>query len=56
MLARDGREGVQEFLDAVAAFEVVDEVAKGDASALEHRRAAEDVRIAVDDGEATTAR
>src|SRR5208337_1728254 len=47
LIARHGRKGVQEFVQAVAAFQVIDEVPERDSRAHEHRRAAKDLRVAV---------
>ena len=48
LCARDRREGIEEFIEAVSAFEVVYEIAKGHTRPLEHRCPAENLRIAVD--------
>ena len=48
LLTCDRGYSVKEFLDAVPSFEVVDEIPERDACALEHRRAAKNIRITVD--------
>ncbi len=49
LLAGDRGEGPEKVVQAVAAFEMVQEVPHRDASPNEDRRAAEDLRVAVDD-------
>ena len=49
LLARNRGKGVHKFFNAVASFEVIDEIPERDPGALEYRCAAEDVWIAVDD-------
>ena len=48
LLARDGRKCVQELLETVIPFQVVDQVPEWYSSADEHGRTAEDLRITVD--------
>lgn len=49
LFAFDGRKRVEEFLKAVAPLQVVDEIPEGNARSDEHRDAATDLRIAVND-------
>ena len=49
LLARDGREVIQELVEAVAAFQIIDEIAQRYPRAYEDRSASEDFGIAVDD-------
>src|SRR5437764_15390843 len=49
LLTRNCWEGIEEFVDAVPTFQVVDQVAKRDACASENWCPAEDVRIRVND-------
>jgi len=49
LFARDRREIVEKFVEALPAFQIIDEVSEGDASSDEDRCASENLRIAVDD-------
>ena len=50
LFARNRGEGIEEFVEAVAAFQVIYEIPKRHAGSDEHRSATQNVRIAVDDG------
>src|SRR6266699_4847256 len=47
LIPRHGGKGVEEFVEAVAPFQVIDEVSKRDTRADEHGRAAENLWITV---------
>src|SRR5262249_49384772 len=47
LLARDAREIVKEFVEAVTPFEIIDEVSQRHAGSNKHGRSAEDFRVAV---------
>ena len=49
LFARNRREGIEKFVEAVAAFQVVYEIPQRHASSHEHRSAPQNLRIAVDD-------
>jgi hypothetical protein len=49
LFARDTREVLKKFVDRVTAFEIIDKILNGCASARETRRAAHDLRINFDD-------
>ncbi len=48
LFARNRREGIEKFVEAVAAFQVIYEIPKRHASADEHGSAAQNAWIAVD--------
>jgi len=50
LFARDRREGIEELIEAVPAFEVINEVPKRHASPNEHGSASQNIRIAVYNG------
>jgi hypothetical protein len=50
LVASDGREIVEKFVDRVTAFQVIDEIPERDARTTEYCGSAENVRIAVNDG------
>ncbi|OFW36388.1 MAG: hypothetical protein A3J28_17525 [Acidobacteria bacterium RIFCSPLOWO2_12_FULL_60_22] len=49
LFARNRREGIEEFVEAVAPFQVIYEIPKRHSGSDKHRRAAQNIRIAVDD-------
>ena len=49
LIARDGRKGVEELIEAVVALKVINQVPEGHPSPDEDRRSAEDMRVAVND-------
>src|SRR5262249_54892013 len=49
-VTRDGREVVKEFIQRMTALDVVDQRLHGDAGSDEHRGAAQDVRVGMNDG------
>src|SRR5262249_28416994 len=51
LLPRHGWKRIKELLEAVIAFEIVDQVSEGNARADEHRRPTQDLRVAVNDGQ-----
>src|SRR5687768_14747499 len=52
LLSRHGWKGVQEFVEAVIARQIVDEVSKGNPGADEDGRTPQDFRVAVNDARA----
>ena len=49
LFAGNGREGIQEFVEAVPAFQIINEIPKRNARPAKHRRPAENLRIAMHD-------
>lgn len=49
LFAGNRREGIEEFVEAMAAFQVINEIPKRHARSDEHRSAAQDIGIAVYD-------
>ena len=49
LFARNRRKGIKKFIEAMAAFEVINEIPQRHARTLEHGRPAQNLRTAVND-------